>query len=551
MKKIISIIIAFFTALFSPTQAELPQTETSSSVPIFTEQSEQTEPTFKTEDYQPVLLNQHTLQTNTRFSISEDGTARVYVDCMGYRECTTGIAVSVKIEKQTASVNWEEIYSYTYFTEGEYYYNAFVYPLSGQGTYRCTVVYTVSGNGGKDDVITFEDIKEYIPKKENDENFEYARPEPAGPGRIFPDGAVSLAANALTKHIDLGETYALIHGEKGYIANDDIFGEHYILGDAYGIYTYKEGDASAYFSCEDAYCSHSECGAVKAEGLIFAIGDTLYRIENGKIYSRLSDGTWHTEWQSEGGAIHIGSNGAIPLYTANWHNILPYGPYIYITAYSENGEARIWQYDTDTKTMTDITSYTGSFIHYEFAYDGYLYGYNKDRSEFIRREIHFLGPGSSVPYAIENAFTKDFRINLTMDSLFVGVLYDENGESLGIMTFDIEKQKTDILYNEDLGQTVLGVIGADDSYFYFLDQNDRGKIYRVNRNGSDVCTIYDSESTYIYAYQMLLHKDKVLLYAGEIGMIDGREKIYADGWHIGTLDENGQITSLEWLEALQ
>ena len=97
MKKIISIIIAFFTALFSPTQAELPQTETSFSAPALTEQTEQTETTFKTEDYQPVLLNQHTLQTNTRFSISEDGTARVYVDCMGYREWTTGIAVSVKI----------------------------------------------------------------------------------------------------------------------------------------------------------------------------------------------------------------------------------------------------------------------------------------------------------------------------------------------------------------------------------------------------------------------------------------------------------------------
>jgi hypothetical protein len=44
---------------------------------------------------------------------------------------------------------------------GDSYFNEFHYQLEDKGTYRCTVVYTVSGTGGADDVLTFEDTAKY------------------------------------------------------------------------------------------------------------------------------------------------------------------------------------------------------------------------------------------------------------------------------------------------------------------------------------------------------------------------------------------------------
>ncbi len=551
MKKLLSLLIAMLMALIAPTPDVQP-TDTADietlAASVFSEPvSETVQTADRTELHQPVLLNHNTLQTSTRFSVSENGTARVYIDYTGYRGITTDAVIKITLEKEDGT----RVHTDTVTAEGEYYQNTLSYPLTEAGVYRCTVVYTVSGIGGKDDVITFEDIKEYIPKKENDENFEYAGPEPAAPGTVLPDVPVSLSANALTKHIDLGGSLAFIHSEQGYIANDDLFGERYVSGDRCGIYTYEPNGKASYLACKNKYCSHTDCGAVTAGGYLFSIGNILYRVENGNIYSRLSDGEWRIEWQSDGGAINIGSKGAIPLYSTNWHNILPYGPFIYITAYGENGEAHILKYDTHTKTMDDITSYTGAFIHYEFAYDGYLYGYNENRTEFIRQEIYFSGQGESVPDAVKEVFAQDFRIHLTQNSLFIGVLYDENGESLGIMTFDMEKQEKNFISNEDLGQNVLSVIGADDTYYYFLDKNCRGNIYRVRHDGSGVSAVYESADMNICAYQMLIFDDSILVYAQKVGEIGGKQRNYADGWYIGSLDENGKIESLTWLEAVQ
>ena len=544
MKKLLSILIAMLTALFIPTPETFETLETTASEQETTVISEiileTRETVVQTEAPLPVLLNHNTLQTSTRFSISENGMASIYIDYTGYRHITAGAVIKITLEKD----NGTQIYTDTVIAEGEYYQNILSYPLAEAGIYHCTIIYTVLGIGGNDDVITFEDIKEYIPKTESSYS------PPAEQKTVFPETPVSLAANALTKHIDLGNAYALVHSEKGYIANDDIFGERYISGDYNGIYTYTPNSSSCHLACENEYCPHTDCDAVTAGGYLFAIGNTLYRVENGNIYSCLSNGAWQPEWRSEGGIIHIGNKGSIPLYSANWHNILPYGPFIYITAYSENGESHILQYDTTTKTMADITSYTGAFIHYEFAYDGALYGYNADRTEFISLNISSLEREGSVSSAVKEIFTQDFRVNLTQNSMFIGVLYDENGESLGIMTLDMEKQEKTFLSNEDLGKDVLNVIGADDTYFYFLDRGHRGNIHRVRHDGSDVSVIYANADMNICAYQMLIFDNSVLVYAQEVGMVGSQKKAYADGWYLGALNENGQITSLEWLEAL-
>ena len=44
---------------------------------------------------------------------------------------------------------------------GDSYYESLSYQLDKTGTYRCTVEYVISGTGGADDVLTFEDTKTY------------------------------------------------------------------------------------------------------------------------------------------------------------------------------------------------------------------------------------------------------------------------------------------------------------------------------------------------------------------------------------------------------
>ena len=102
------------------------------------------------------LLNNNTAITDTIFTISDSGMAAVAVQYHGYQNITTGATITIKIEKRNLLVFWNEVVSDTITVTGDCYLNEFYYQLEKSGTYRCTVVYTVSGHGGADDVITYE-----------------------------------------------------------------------------------------------------------------------------------------------------------------------------------------------------------------------------------------------------------------------------------------------------------------------------------------------------------------------------------------------------------
>ena len=112
------------------------------------------------EDYGIMPLNNNTLQTVTSFGFTEDGYARVHVDYTGYAG-TRGAHIRVSVERQRFFFLWEEIVHRDYDAVGESYQNEFYYPVTDEGEYRCTVVYTVFGEG-EDDVITFEDTRRYV-----------------------------------------------------------------------------------------------------------------------------------------------------------------------------------------------------------------------------------------------------------------------------------------------------------------------------------------------------------------------------------------------------
>lgn len=106
-------------------------------------------------------LNNNTLAAKTRFSISDTGEAVVSLNFEGYPNVTTGATISIKIEKRNFLLFWTDIVEETITVNNYYYANELYYQLEDTGTYRCTVEYVISGSGGADDVITFEDTQTY------------------------------------------------------------------------------------------------------------------------------------------------------------------------------------------------------------------------------------------------------------------------------------------------------------------------------------------------------------------------------------------------------
>lgn len=544
MKKILSMMLALAMTLF-------PSAQTQDTI---------VSPTDATEDA-VVLVNQNTLQTNTAFSIAQDGTAYVYVDYLGYKNLTSGAVISVTLEKQTESGEWNIVQNKTYTANGAYYYQTYTYPLENEGTYRCRVVYTVSGIG-EPDRIPFEDVKTWHRQKAPDVTTstvmtEATTPVPTPIKPSVPqitwesDMLAALRAQAYQKHTLTSQTdeVVLIHGGEGCLTQDPIFGDQYLLGENYGIYRYTKGENACYLNCPTADCTHESCNARTVSSSIFSVNGRIYQITSGSIISTAPDGSdRRIEWSTDGSAVMIGGVPGVPLYAGGWRNILPYGSCIYITANDKKGAAHILQYDTTTNTMIDLTAQTGNYLDYEFIYDGELYGFSEDRSDFIKYDLSLRERGN-VPKEIKALFTeRDFRIHLTDHTALVGILY-ENG-STSLVTFDLKTGALVCLNADTIGHRISAVLYADENGFYCLDALHRGTLYYVARDGSDVKTVYQEDTVRLYPYQMIVSENNLLLYAQKEGSFNGEKKLYADGWYIGTPDENGYISELHWLNAI-
>ena len=103
------------------------------------------------------LFNNNAAATHTAFIIDETGLAIVSVDCLGYEGITTKIEVDVHIEKRNFLFFWENVRHEIYVVYVYRYFDEHTYQLNSKGTYRCTVTYTISGTGGEDDVIPYQE----------------------------------------------------------------------------------------------------------------------------------------------------------------------------------------------------------------------------------------------------------------------------------------------------------------------------------------------------------------------------------------------------------
>ena len=105
--------------------------------------------------------NNNVLSAKTEFAIVNNGIAVVSLYFEGYPSVTTGATISIKIEKRFLLAFWNEVISENVVISDYRYANEFAYQLDKTGTYRCTVEYTISGTGGADDVITFQEKATY------------------------------------------------------------------------------------------------------------------------------------------------------------------------------------------------------------------------------------------------------------------------------------------------------------------------------------------------------------------------------------------------------
>lgn len=107
------------------------------------------------------LYNNNTAGMNSDFAITSTGEAIVAVNYEGYTNVATGATITIKIEKRTLLLFWSDVIDETITVVGSSYFRELHYQLEDKGTYRCTVVYTISGTGGADDVLTFEETAKY------------------------------------------------------------------------------------------------------------------------------------------------------------------------------------------------------------------------------------------------------------------------------------------------------------------------------------------------------------------------------------------------------
>ena len=102
-----------------------------------------------------------TISTYTNFHISDTGLATVSLCYQGYEDLITNAKITIVISKRRYLLFWDVLEIVTFYSKEVTYIHQYKTQLPSSGTWKCEVEYCISGTGGADDILTFEDTASF------------------------------------------------------------------------------------------------------------------------------------------------------------------------------------------------------------------------------------------------------------------------------------------------------------------------------------------------------------------------------------------------------
>ena len=334
---------------------------------------------------------------------------------------------------------------------------------------------------------------------------------------------------------------------------DELIGNRYgmTIGTQFICY-YSKVDGETYIYCFDPLCEHKDCSAYgkQVHNLVFC-NNRFYTGMLKNIYTFAFDGTDERILK-----LPEECDGFSFLFS----QIYAYDQYVYITATAPNGNYHMLKIDTVTEKIIDLTEKLGRFIGISFFYNGKIYG--SDGGNLIRCDLSFENI-ETYAYPKWNDYFTEGSSFITLETMKT-----EEGftKTIGIKTYDMETEEETFIKTEVIGQEVSNILYIDENYFYFTanapvvigksengydyTNNSGGKLYRVNRDGTNCICIYENSKIELINAPASIYKDSILLYARECGIVGGEAQYWNESIYIGHFNEDGTINSLEWVEVI-
>ena len=335
-------------------------------------------------------------------------------------------------------------------------------------------------------------------------------------------------------------------------------GNKYITTGSDRLAYYSKADGDAYIFCFDPLCDHkSNCISLPGtlDHMVFCDDNNRFYIPRiREIISFSFDGSDRKSVQLNG--IEDGV-----IYEQLWS----YNEYIFIDALMPDGEHHLLRYETDSHITRDLTEETGLYITPHYFYDGMIYStyFHIDEENIENSDIIYCKTDLTLQNLEEIG---EYPTGTIAEGQSLISIYDGK-----IKIYNFETDAYTIVPIEMPNVEAKLLAFADENYLYFFDNsvpeigttiNSRGeevplyneyggKLWRVKRDGTDLKCIYDNIN-FAFNNDIYIFEDTILVYGSQVGVRDdGYAYSWANGIYIGTIDENGMIESLEWLEIIE
>ena len=356
---------------------------------------------------------------------------------------------------------------------------------------------------------------------------------------------------------DLQSRIVFSQSEKQVLRGDRFFG----TGRGNLLCYYSKADGEFYYNCFDPLCDHSTCplsGIIWADQMAF-YNNRFYEFDLflGSIESFSFDGTDRKlEYQMFEKSVITS-----PFGTPN-----SYGRYWFVSYLHKDETYHCLRFDMETGEMEDLTEETGNYISPSFFYNGEIYGKSLDGT--IKKSNLDLTKIEDT----DIIFKKGFYYTHAVGSVLIGYIKEWNtNENIpickGIYAYDIQTGEETFIPSETVGKNVVYTFYADDNYIYFAsddkgeyigksrrgsDYYNSGTLYRVNRDGTNCICVFKDSARYIYTRgPLLIYENKIFVYAAEVGVAGGIAQSWNEGMYIGTIQTDGTIDKLEYIEVIE